>query len=684
LFSDSNMSFLNIPLKSVQLNLISVVPSDTMPWYNPALFPVAPGNPEPSAQQNAYRWILTCDVSQQLHSSNLSRQPGAYNGQDISVGQWIANASSGAAWQIISVVSKTTQSIQFIVQDIYRYNTYRDVTQQGDGSPPLGYYVAFSVSDSGVPQIDPIPEAGVSANFFTNLLSRFEYINLQYDFPLYQSGNGFQNNDVIGTDVSTHSFALASTSSIIPVGRITSISDTIIGWFTINPVQKITDFLDNLPGQIGDIIYTDPNNPGGLTLTPGGSQIYLKIRNNTNSISYSNANSSTTPGNVFQLNDIDVVIGGASGNLDDLVTAIELVASQTGVHATKNLVPSTASTTLSLSPLYGEILLNVTAPYPAATINGTLVTFNISSSDAGYVGYSRAVDMKTAINNANIPNITATTIGAASLVITNSTGGSITIVNTQADINGVSFSGNASGSGVPTFTTGSSDYRVTFIAIDSRPINFLDVVGSPTGDYGLISVENGIKACGMYIAEGIRTSTSVVVSNLAALNSLAPYLGDQAYVINSDDSQGNHVGEWSMWLFDGASWVQTSNQDSATTDAKSLEYTLTTATAATINIGEISTGRRVTLITVEVTTPFNGPATLSIGYQVSNPTLSPPPVPEGLMVPGLIDLTVAGTYTTYTDVLFGTDTAQGDVTIRGTFDPSTSTLGSAQIIVSYV
>ena len=323
------MAFLNIPLKSIQLNLTSVVPTDFMPWYNPSLFPVPPGSPQPAPQQNAFRWLLTCDVSQQLQSSYSTRQPGSFNGQDISVGQWIANTATGAAWQIISVTSKTASSISFIVQDIYRYNTFRDGTQQGDGSPPTGYYVAFNVSDSGVPEIDPVPEVGVSANFFTNLLSRFEYINLQYDFPLYQLNNPFQINDVVGTDASSHSFKLASDSTIIPIGRITSLSDTIPGWFTFDPVQKITDFLDTLPGDIGDIIYTDPANPGKLTTTPGGSQIYLKVRNNTQSVSYSSADTSTSVGNVVQINGINAPITNV-GNLDDLVIAAELIVSGTG------------------------------------------------------------------------------------------------------------------------------------------------------------------------------------------------------------------------------------------------------------------------------------------------------------------------------------------------------------------
>lgn len=677
------MPFLSVPLRSIQLSTTSVVPIETMPWYNPLEFPVPPGYPDPPAYQKAFRWLVTCDVAPQTQSSYITRQPGSYNGQDISVGQWIANTATGSAWQIISITSKTTQIIEFIVQDIYRYNTFKDVTQLGDGSPPQGYYVAFNVSDAGIPEIDPVPEVGVSANFFTNLLSRFEYINLQYDFPIYQPGNNFQINDVIGTDSTLHEFVLASNSSIVPVGRITSISDTIPGWFTLNPVQKMVDFLDYLPGNIGDIIYTDITNPGQLTLTPGGSQIYLKIRNNTESVSYTEVDTSSAPGNVVQINGVDTTIG-VPGDLDALVTATQLISLQTGVSAVKELIPSTDTTNSSyISPIYGEPLLDISGPIPTAIINGTTVSFNIPSTDIGYVGYTRAYQMMEAINNANIANIVASVIGTAFLVVENTAGGGIVIVNGVADTNGVFFAGNTSGSGLELIVAASTEYRVKFTAVDSRAINFLDVVGSPTEDYGLISVENGIKACGMYIAEGIRASSSTVVSDLSQLNALSPMVGDQAYVINSDDGQGNNVGQWSMWLYDGVIWVETNNQNSAMTAAKSIEYLLTTASPSLINIGTISTGRRVVLISVEVTVPFDTAASLTIGYTVNNPLL-PPPVPAGLMEAALIDLTVIGTYITSTDILFGTDTQQGDVSITSDFNNNSSTQGSAKIIVSYV
>ncbi len=290
--------------------------------------------------------------------------------------------------------------------------------------------------------------------------------------------------------------------------------------------------------------------------------------------------------------------------------------------------------------------------------------------------------MAQSINNANIPNIVASAPTSLVLQLTNAIGGSITIVNGNSDINAVPFAGTNSGSGIVLSTPASTSYIIRFTAIDARPINFLDVLGTPVGDFGLVSVENGIKACGLYIAEGLRTATTTVVTNLVALNALSPLIGDQAYVINSDDGNGNNVNEWSMWLYDGSVWKQVSNQDSSSTDAKSIESTITTTSPTTTTIGTISTGRRVTLITVEVTSAFATNSTLSIGYKINNPS-NPPLVPAGLMTAGLIDLTVTGTYTTQTDILFGTDTIQGDVDIVSSYTSGGSIPASAQIIVSY-
>jgi len=681
------MAFLNIPLKSIQVNVSSILGTETMPWYNPLLYPLMPPAVTPAPTPKDFRWSMVMDVLEQQHSSYITRDPGQYNGQDISVGQWIGNLTTGQAWQIISINSKTTTRLECIVQDIYRYNTFRDPSQVGNGAPIGGTYVVFSIGDTGIPEIDPVPPAGTSASFGINIQSRFQYINLQYDYPLYQEGNIFNYNDTIAADQINHKFVLSDAINRMVIGRVTSVSDTVQGWFTINPVQKIVDYLDYLPGDIGDVIYASLSVPGGITTEPGGSELYIKLRNNTSSVSYSTLSGPTIPGTVFQINNVDVT-PLSPYDIVEVETAVNLVTPETGVVASIIMSTTTVETDSGLiSPAYGEPALWASSLPATSTINGIPVTFNVTSSDPGYEDYARAADMASVINAANIPDVTASVPNLLVLLLTNSSGGPITIINDVPDINGVSFAGTDSGSGLQLSTSSSTTSLLKFTAIDARPINFLDVIGTAIEDFGLVSVENGIKACGLYIEEGLRTATSTVVSNLTQLNALSPLIGDQAYVIDSNDGNGNNVDEWSLWLFDGVSWVGTSNQDSSATDAKSLEYTITIDSPSDIVVGgpdaTISTGRRITLITVEVLTSFNGPATLSIGYQVNNPSL-PLPVPDGLMISGVIDLGIAGTYTTSTDVLFGTDTEDGDVTITATFASGFSTEGVAQIIVSYV
>jgi hypothetical protein len=678
------MSFLNTPLKSVQVNINLISGVESMPWYNPLLYPIVPPASPPAPLQKDFRWSVVMDVSVQQHSAYNTRDPGRYSSQDIVVGEWIANLSSGQAWQIISIESKNAAQVVATVQDVYRYNTFRDVAQVGNGSPAAGNYVVFGIGDTGAPEIDPVPAAGTSAQFSTNLFSRFEYINQQYNYPLYQLGNTFAFNDVIAVDHGTNSFVLATSTYKTVVGRITSISDTIPGWFTVNPVQKVVDFLDYLPGNVGDTIYASTAVPGGITVTPGGTELYIKLRNNTQSVSYSTLPGPGVVGNIFQLNGVELELL-APPTVQTLVILVNTNQVQTGVSAIEELLPTTVETSsLLISPTYGEPALYAISSPATATINGSQVTFNIASTDPGYTEYARAAEMAQSINNASISNIVASVPSALVLLLTNTAGGPITITNDTSDINGVPFAGNNSGSGLALLTSASSNFRIKFTADDARAINFLDVVGTPTGDFGLTSVENGIKACGLYIESGLRSAETTVLLDISALNTLQALIGDQAYVINSDDGNGNNVGEWSMWLWDGDKWVRTSTEDSSSTDAKSLEYTVTIGSPASIEIGKISTGRRVSLITVEVITPFNGTApSLSIGYQVNNPVI---PLPEiaGLMPSSIIDLTVAGTYTTYTDILFGTDTEQGDVTITAAFDGVGSANGEAQIIVSYV
>jgi hypothetical protein len=435
---------------------------------------------------------------------------------------------------------------------------------------------------------------------------------------------------------------------------------------------------------VADTIYTSVVDPGQLTTDPAGSPIYIKLRNNTQSETTSVDDGPTTPGNVFQLNDIDITVGG-TGDSADLISAVNLQSANTGVSANSVATATSVQTNFALlSSTYGEVVLYAASSPATATINGTLVTFNITSTTPGYEDYAQATQMAEAINTAAPANIVAAAINSGSgLLLTNTAGGAITIVNGTSDIAGVPFAGTNSGSGLALSTSASSTFKVKFTAVDARPIDFLDVVGSTTTDFGLVSVENGVKAAGLYIEGGIRQASTTVVADLAALNALSPLIGDQAYVIDSDDDMGNNVGQWSMWLYDGADWVQTQTQAASESPGKTIFSLFGSMNpAATQVVGTIQTATRVTTITVYVSEAFDGPATLDIGYDIGG--LAPQTSVDGLMPNSQIDLNVVGTYTTTSNIVFGNMTTTGDVDVTATFDPAGSTTGLVRVTVSYV
>ena len=665
------MTYKKTPIVSIQA-VINQNPQGiaALPWAGTAL--------------RDYKWIVQLDIAHQAHSSDITRQPFQYNGQDVSVGQWIANTTVGTAWRIISIDSKTTTTVVATVEDVYRYNTYRDPSTNGDGAPALGQYVVLAISDDGAPIIDTVPESGVSADFTINLQSRFQYTNLQYNYPLSQPSNvtvPFVYNDVIAVDKVTHSYVLADATYKTIVGRVTAVDDDS-RVFTVNPVQKIVDNLDTLPGGVGDSIYSSVTNPGQLSLNPAGAEVYIKLRDNTQTITYSGDVSIgvpvTTPGNIFKINDVPVTVTG-TGTPADIIDDVNLVTVLTGVTASL-ATPATVATTNPINMFfYGQPGINTTVP-ATASINGVTVTFDISTEgmivNAGPIATPK--DMSDAIDRENIPNI-VTTYSSNTLTISDLSGSTINIINITPDVNGCYFAGLNSACAIDLITPNGIYKAIKFVAVDARAINFYDVTGFTTIDAELESAENGIKAAGLYVQNGLRKSTTTVVSNLVQLNLLTPLIGDQAFVLDSVDATGNNAGEWSMWLYEGAAWVLTSNMDSSTTDAKSLEFILDYNSPILNEIGSLSNNRRVALITVEVLVPFSANATLDIGYRLDYP-VTPITVLNGLMQNAVIDLTQIDTYTTISDNRFDYNT---DVTILASYIKGDSVAGQAKIVVTY-
>ena len=181
------------------------------------------------------------------------------------------------------------------------------------------------------------------------------------------------------------------------------------------------------------------------------------------------------------------------------------------------------------------------------------------------------------------------------------------------------------------------------------------------------------------VALNVAPST-ILVGTIPQRNALTPAFGSQVYVSNSDDGNGNNINMWSLWIWLPAGWVLISNQQSVVSDSSTLAVDVSALSGGNVTVGQLSSGGRITLVTVEVIAAFDGSPTLNIGYTVDGH----PAVPNGIMTAANIDLTVAGSYTATSDIVFGTDTPTGDIVIAGTFVNGGATMGLAQIIVSYV
>lgn len=313
-----------IPVLSIPVSIASA----------PSTFASLPWN----GVNKPYEWTCTLAVTAQPQSGVNTRQKLTYNGQDINVGHWIANISSGLAWQIISITSKTSTSVTCVIQDTFRYNTYRDPTKTGNGKPLAASYVVFELATNGTPLIDPAP-TGIGANFLSTLIARFAYNNQeQYDFPLSQPGLttvSFNPGDILAIDEPTQTFVEADTThKTTTIGQVTAVDDTG-KVFTVNPIGKIVDNFNSLPGQVGQFLYIDNSNPGQLTTTSGGAQIYLKIRNTTQSSTTSSTFGSatsviTTVGFTFNVNGVLATVSG-TGTLTDVNSAINATTTTSGV-----------------------------------------------------------------------------------------------------------------------------------------------------------------------------------------------------------------------------------------------------------------------------------------------------------------------------------------------------------------
>jgi len=656
----TNFIDVNKPAKVLSLNITSIANKEQWPhndgqgdkWYS--------GGSNPKF----YQWTVQGTVTAQAHGSHLTRKDFEYNGLDIQVGDWIAGATSGICCRIVSISAKTSTSFTAVVEDWLRYNTFRSAS--GSGVFASGAAVTFQLNENGHPMIDPIPASITSATFYQNINSRFQYLNPQMHYVLDQTSHGFSAGDVISITGSGFAKTTGSTASK-SIGTVTNAGPGP-NQFMLRPNTRIIDFNPSIPGSVGDFIYTDNSTAGGLTTTSTSGKIqFLKIADAiASSVTGSQVDPTVTANDVLEINETAVTL--TSTTLTQTIADINGGTATHKVTASTSPSPSTA-TTATESLAYGLVGI-----YPGGqiTINGTNVTFSTTTSGQATYGIAVGIgaDIVADVNAASVTNITAS-LNGTNVVLTNSTGGTITIVNVANDGQGNPVAGASSGSGWALSTGASSGNFIKLTRSDGGEILLDETTGNPLTDLGLYSVHNGRHPLAVTVEQGIVAGggSTTVVADMTARNALSPSVGDLAYVIDS----GN--GEYAFYVYSGGAWKLLADEDSAATDANTISATITQAGGSgTTAIGTVSDGSRINLISVEVTQAFDDASnvTLSVGDSGDN---------DRLVTNDEIDLGSVGTYTIQPAYQY---TTGSDATINAYFNVASATTGSAKILVSYM
>ena len=587
---------LNYPNKVLSVTATSIAGTDYWPHANGSADLWYSG----SASPKYYRWQVTFTVTEQQHGSHLTRDDFRYNGLDVIVGDWIGGATTGQCLKIISITSKTKTSVTCVVEDWLRYNTFKSTT--GNGIFGTGAAVIFTLNENGIPMLDPLPTS-VSSSFFTEVLSRFNYLNPQLNYVLEKTAHGFSKGDVIS--VTSNGFEKAN--AITADRMIGIVTETGPGpnQFMILPNNRVIDFDPGIPGVQGDYIYVDSSGTLSNTDTGSGKVAFLTIQSAVPTVlTGDQGNPVIGDGNVIIFNGVSITFSGTGGssNISEISNQLNAETSNTFIVAS-TLPKESVATADSGNTIYG--LIGGYVPFSAYFDNGsgnTLVEF--TSNGSMYATVSTPQDMATDINAANIANLTVTaTTTELSLLDVN--GNAITISNGNADTGGYFYVGSSNISGLPASTLATGEDKLRLTRSDGGEILIYEDSTLFQDQTGIFSAHTGSVPLAMNIEQGVRTGGTTVVGTVSARDALAPAAGDQAYVTNKGD------GEWGLYLYTGSAWVQVSDADSSNVDAKTLTTTFTMpvggfGSSTTQNLGNISPGRKIQSVSVDVHTAFTG------------------------------------------------------------------------------
>jgi hypothetical protein len=564
-----------------------------------ALWPHANASDDPywagGLNPQYYRWEVTFTVQDRNHGSNLTRVPFSFNAQDIEVGDFVAGALDGKVCQIMSISEKGNNTLTAVLEDRLRYNTFRDPTGFGLFGTP-GPVIFFQINELGFPMLDPIP-GDAAADFFTNVMSRFQYMNPLTNYLLEKPNHGFEQGDSVC--IENGEFTLSDPDNI----------DRFIGTvvypgpgpnqFILRPANGIIDFVPGLPGNVGDYLYPSLDGSGNLTASDASRRpIYMKI---ADPILTSTTGTGIDPigndGDIIEINRTQITLSSGNGTYS-VEDAVALINEHTVEHKVTAVKVGAATEVFSDVAGQGSAYGIIAGYVPfSASINGTIVNFTTTTSGSAAYGDPTVADtndMVVDINAAKVTDIVASVINGSEIKLRNNAGGEIAIVNVSADLNGNNFAGATSVSSLPTNTpANTTTSALRLMRLDGGPLTIRDFAGQFLNTAGVMSGQNGRYALGLNIEQGIRTGGIAVVANITARDALNALVGDQCYVI--DD--GN--GEWATFTYSGTQWTKVGGERSVATDARTIKEVIALP-GATATIGTVSEDRRILNVSVTV------------------------------------------------------------------------------------
>jgi hypothetical protein len=588
---------LNYPNKVLGVSVSSIAGTEYWPfangtgdlWY------------EGSASPKFYRWEIVINITAQNHGSHLTRDDFQYNGLDVIVGDWIAGATDGRCVKVISISAKTKTTVTCVVEDWLRYNTFS--TSTGNGIFGTGAAVVFSLNETGFPMLDPLPTTVASA-FYATVMSRFQYLNPQSNYVLEKENHGFIKGDVIA--VTSDGYVRANSLTASKMIGVISESGPGPNYFMISPNNRIIDFDPGIPGSQGDEIYVDADGRLSNTVTASGKVVFLNIKSALPSVMTGDQpNPEINNGYTVSFNNYPITFQGSSGDVATVSEISDQINTGTSNHNVVAAVLPFENQLVSnaVDTIYG--LVGGYAPFSAYIDTGSGNTLvNFTSNGSVYAGVSTPEDMAADISAMSIANLVVSATESV-LTVTELNGNAIIITNDLPETGGFFFVGDSSISGLPAITPATNANKLQLTRADGGEVLIYEDSDLFQTETGIFSAHTGSVALAMNIEQGVRTGGTTVVGTVAARDALAPAAGDQAYVTNKGD------GEWGLYLYTGSEWMEISNADSATTDAKTLTTTFTMPVAGFGNsttqvLGNISPGRKITTVSVESTTQFSG------------------------------------------------------------------------------